>query len=149
MPLVSLFLRKGESWLASAPRARLRWAACCLALISFLLTQGLHWLLFPLDNMDQLLRRMAADALAAIVIGVLAYRVFRNLNERRRALYERLELIAELNHHIRNALQVIQLSAMTTQNEQAIEQIDESVRRVSSVLHELVPMETVKPKQAA
>ena len=148
MPLV-LFFKRGESWLASASRARLRWAACSLALISFLLTQGLHWLLFPLSNMDQLLRRMAGDALAAIVIGCLAYRVFRNLNERRRALYERLQLIAELNHHIRNALQVIQLSAVTTQNERAIEQIDESVRRVSSVLHELAPMETINPKQAA
>ena len=152
MPLVALFFQRGESWLATAPRARLRWAACCLAVISFLLTQGLHWLLFPLDNMDELLRRMAADALASIIIGILAYRVFRNLVERRRALYERLQLIAELNHHIRNALQVIQFSAQTTQNDEAIGQIDESVRRIAGVLRELAPMErleAIKPKQAA
>jgi signal transduction histidine kinase len=149
MPLVALLSRKGESWLATAPRVRLRWVASCLAVISFLVTQALHWLLFPVDNLDQLMRRMLGDALAAVLIGCLAYRVFRDLAERRRALYERLQLIGELNHHIRNALQVIQLSAMTTQNEQAIHQIDESVQRVSSVLHDLVPMQRTEPKQAA
>ena len=152
MPLVALLSRKGESWLATAPRGRLRGVAICLAVVSFLLTQGLHWLLFPVDDLDILWRRMVADALASIIIGVLAYRVFRNLVERRRALYERLQLIAELNHHIRNALQVIQFSAQTTQTDEAIGQIDESVRRIAGVLRELAPMErleAIKPKQAA
>ncbi len=152
MPLVGLLSRKGESWLATAPRGRLRWVAACLAIICFVLTQVLHWLLFPLDTGEQLWRRMAADALAAIIIGILAYRVFRNLAERRRAIYERLQLISELNHHIRNALQVIQFSAQTTQNDEAIVQIDESVRRIAGVLGELAPMdrlEPLKPKQAA
>jgi signal transduction histidine kinase len=139
MPLVALLSRKGESWLATASRARLRWTAACLAIIAFVLTQALHWLLYPLTNADLLLRRMGADALASVIIGLLAYRVFRNLVERRRALYERLQLIAELNHHIRNALQVIVYFAQNAKDRESAERLRDSIERIQWALREVLP----------
>ncbi|HSE50083.1 MAG TPA: hypothetical protein VLA96_12815 [Terriglobales bacterium] len=145
MPLAALFFGQRESWLATASRKRLALVAFCLAVISFLVTQGLHWLLFPLDHLGLLLRRMEADAVGSVVIGWLVYRVLRSLSERRRYTLERLRLIATLNHHIRNSLQVIQLSAQTTQHDGAIRHIDDSVQRITSVLADIIPMPDADP----
>jgi hypothetical protein len=141
MPLSVLFYRKGEAWLATASPSRLRTISFCLAASSFLLTQALHWLLYPLDSWDHLLRRMAADALAAVIIAFLVYGLLITLNHRRRETVLRLQLIADLNHHIRNALQTIQLSAQVTQDGAAIRQIDDAVERITDVLLELAPMD--------
>jgi signal transduction histidine kinase len=149
MPLTTLLLRRSGSWLATASRPRLAGIAAFLAVLSFFLTQALHWLFFPLEDLELLARRMAGDALAAIVIGVLTYRVMHGLNDRRRYTYERLQLIAALNHHIRNSLQVIQLSARTMHSDAALRQIDESVERIAGVLSELAPMAGEDPSQAA
>ena len=90
-------------------------------------------------------RRMEADAVGSVVIGWLVYRVLRSLSERRRYTLERLRLIATLNHHIRNSLQVIQLSAQTTQHDGAIRHIDDSVQRITSVLADIIPMPDADP----
>ena len=146
MPLAALLFRRGGSWLSTGSRGRLRGVSVCLAVISFVLTQAMHWLLLPLDNLEQLWRRMAADAFAAVVIGLLVYRLLVALSERRRYTLERLQLIAVLNHHIRNSLQVIQFSAQATQHDGAIRNIDDSVQRITSVLAEIIPMADVDPK---
>ncbi len=140
MPLRALFFHQGEAWLATATRARLRWISAGVALCTFLLTQALHWLLYPERSLDLIGRGMAADALGAVLIGILVYELLRTLNTRRRETLRRLQLIADLNHHIRNGLQAIQLSAQATQDGGAIRQIDDAVERISGVLQELVPM---------
>lgn len=49
---------------------------------------------------------MLAGAAVASAVG-LVFQILRDLQKRYLAVLERLHLIAELNHHIRNALQVI------------------------------------------
>jgi len=49
-------------------------------------------------------------------------------------------MIAELNHHIRNALETISLSAYTTQNRQAMEIISGAVKRIDWALREILPV---------
>jgi C4-dicarboxylate-specific signal transduction histidine kinase len=50
-----------------------------------------------------------------------------------------------MNHHIRNALQVIELSAHSTRNADAIASITEAVARIEKVLRELVGTGTERP----
>jgi hypothetical protein len=47
-----------------------------------------------------------------------------------------LQEIAELNHHIRNALQVIVFNNVPERSAEAIKQVDAAVTRIESVLGE-------------
>jgi hypothetical protein len=50
---------------------------------------------------------IVSNALTGIVAGLLFYSLSNNERQRRHLVSERLHTIAEMNHHIRNALQVI------------------------------------------
>jgi hypothetical protein len=52
------------------------------------------------------------------------------------AMLDRLRRIAELNHHIRNALQVIAYHNVPERTERAIQQVNAEVVRIESVLRE-------------
>lgn len=79
-----------------------------------------------------------SDAISASVIGLLSYRLFRLHQERRERLRHRVEVIANMNHHVRNALQVISLSSHGKDIEE-IATIRESVNRIQWALRELLP----------
>ncbi len=57
---------------------------------------------------------------------------------RRRELAAKLGVIAELNHRIRNQLEVIQYSAYTTKEKEHIAMIAESVSNIESALSEIL-----------
>lgn len=80
----------------------------------------------------------ASDALAALLGTLLMLRIFFNIIERRRTIVQRLTAIAEINHHIRNALDLIQLSAQTTADKRAITIIQEGVERIEWTLREVL-----------
>jgi hypothetical protein len=52
---------------------------------------------------------------------------------------ERMILIAELNHHVRGALSLIEESSMIDNREERIRRVDEAVNKIDVVLTELVP----------
>ena len=76
------------------------------------------------------------DVISALIIGVL---VFSNERRRRRRVRQRLEIIQLMNHHVRNALQVIAFTPHTAQREENIAQIDEAVKRIEWALREILP----------
>ncbi len=80
-----------------------------------------------------------SDALAGLIAGVLVFRLLQYERERRRRLRQRLEVIAEMNHHIRNALQVISLSAASTSDQRMLDDIRGSVNRIQWALREILP----------
>jgi len=47
-----------------------------------------------------------------------------------------LKMIGDLNHHVRNALQSIQLSAYSTQDQEIIASVGDSVQRIEWALRE-------------
>jgi hypothetical protein len=60
---------------------------------------------------------------------------------RRRRLIEYVRRVADLNHHIRNAMQIILYQATLTQADpEQIEQVENAVRRVDAALHEIFPI---------
>ncbi len=75
------------------------------------------------------------DVLMGIVCGVI---VLLYEQRRRRELAAKLNVIAELNHRVRNALEVIQYSAYATREEQHIATIGESVSQIEAALSEIL-----------
>jgi signal transduction histidine kinase len=128
-----------DAWIFRGSKWRPRVVAIAIGALTWAITQLLHFLLYPLFDRDLILRRMPADVMAGVLVGLLFYRVLHQAYERRAAILDRLEMISRLNHLIRNALHVISLSAYTTQNKRAIDTIGESVERISSALREILP----------
>ena len=73
----------------------------------------------------------------ALAVGLLVFQILTDIQERYQAMLNRLRRIAELNHHIRNALQVIAYHNVPERNEQAIQQVNAEVVRIESVLREV------------
>jgi hypothetical protein len=79
-----------------------------------------------------------SDAISALVIGSLSYHLIRLQHQRRERLRQRVAAIADMNHHVRNALQVISLS-FHGKSQDEISAIRESVNRIQWALRELLP----------
>ena len=77
-----------------------------------------------------------ADALGlGLLSGTIAWVYQRRQN---RYLALRLEVIADMNHHVRNDLQVIQYSAYMTKDKQHIQRIEQSLGRIDWALREVL-----------
>lgn len=79
-----------------------------------------------------------SNALAAAVTALLVVRISYGAIERREALRQRLHAIADINHHIRNGLEVIQLSAHRTEDQRAVLAISNGVERIEWTLREIL-----------
>jgi hypothetical protein len=79
-----------------------------------------------------------SDGISASVIGLLSYKLFRLEQQRREYVRHKFQIIADMNHHVRNALQVISLTTHGGDKEE-IRTIRESVNRIQWALRELLP----------
>ena len=81
-----------------------------------------------------------SDALAALLAGVLFYKILDAGRRRRKLILQRLETIDQMNHHIRNALQVISFSVHANQEHaKEVSNIDRAVNRIQWALREILP----------
>jgi len=80
---------------------------------------------------------MLAGAAAALTLGSLGFQILTNIQQRYQAAIDRLRRIAELNHNIRRALQVIVQNNVPKRSERAIQQVNEEVVRIESALLEI------------
>jgi signal transduction histidine kinase len=79
-----------------------------VGLVAFLVTELMHYLLVP--DLGRLWERLLAEGLSAVVVSLLTAGLIHQANRRREAALLRMQVIAEMNHHIRNALAAISLS---------------------------------------
>lgn len=105
--------------------------------LMFLCSLALDWVLL-LDHERTIVTVMASDGLAGLVAGILVFRLLQFGRERRRLIEQRLVTISEMNHHIRNALQVISFSAQSSKTKEVAE-ITEAVDRIQWALREVLP----------
>lgn len=77
------------------------------------------------------------DVILGLIAGLL---VFYYEQRRHRAMVDKLRVIAEMNHHVRNALQAIALSPYAEKSQQ-IQLIDESAQRIQWALRKILPGE--------
>jgi hypothetical protein len=83
-------------------------------------------------------QRVLDDVSGGLIAGFL---VFRYERFRQRHLAERLHTIASMNHHVRNALQVIMYSAYVPSNQEQLGRIRDAVERIEWALREVLPGE--------
>ena|SRR5579872_2114542 len=84
-----------------------------------------------------------SNLLTGLACGGLFYKLARSEQERRNRINQRLELIAEMNHHIRNALQVITFSMFDPKGrEMSMDKMRQAVDRIQWALREVLPRYT-------
>lgn len=97
---------------------------------------------------DQLLRRegvprhdllLLSDLLVGLVAALLVFVLSAYQQHRARIVEDRLRVIAEMNHHIRNALQVIAYHTWSQKSEQEIASMHQAVNRITWALQEVLP----------
>ena len=121
-------------------RARLIFLSLCVMLLIWGVGFGLDRILVT-EGLTSTGIMLVSNGLTAIVAGLLFYSYMVGYNERqcRRMLQERLRTIAQMNHHIRNALQVIKFEASSEKYEDSVEHIHSSVGRIEWALREVLP----------
>jgi signal transduction histidine kinase len=112
--------------------------ALFFAVLVLLCNAALDW--FLLRHHDSPISLVEiSDVVSALIAGVLFFKVAQYHRERQRALRQRLEIISEMNHHIRNALEVISLLAHTSKDQEHVQEVRESVDRITWALKEVLP----------
>ena len=93
------------------------------------------------DGVNRFQILLLSNALTGVVAGLLFYTLAYNERMRRAQIHHRLSTIAEMNHHIRNALQVITYATATGKDSESMELIQSSVDRIEWALREVLPGE--------
>ena len=89
-----------------------------------------------------------SNSLTGLVAGAFYWRGRRLDRERRQFVSERLHTISEMNHHIRNALQVISFYSRKEADEKTIAALDQAVNRIEWALSEVLPAELANSRSA-
>jgi len=80
-----------------------------------------------------------ADAITAILIGAMVAQMAVLYRERQMQAQARVQRIAEMNHHVRNALQVITYWSLAEKEKRQVELIQDAVGRIQWALREILP----------
>jgi len=114
------------------------------AVTSFLLGFGIFLLGVLLENT---LDRFAIEGVSALLddllVGIAAgFLVFAYELHRHNAMLRQMRVIAEMNHHVRNALQPILYSPYLKEQAEQIRIVQEGIDRIQWALKEVLPRET-------
>ncbi len=118
------------------PSRRVRLVSLGVGLVAFLATEFMHYLLVP--DLGRHGERLLAEGVSAAVVALLTARLMHAANRRREAELVRMQVISEMNHHIRNALAAVTLTTDSIENQQCIRVISESVDRIEWALREIL-----------
>jgi signal transduction histidine kinase len=91
------------------------------------------------DGINQRYLLDISNLLTGLFAAGLFYRLDREHQRRQRLLEEKLRMVADLNHHIRNALQVISFYAADREDKREVAVMREAVERIEWSLREILP----------
>lgn len=127
-----------------------RWTTTLISLgvglVCFVVTEFMHYLLVA--DIGRRRERWLAEAVAAIAVSALTAKLVVVLHRQHQATLARLQVISEINHHIRNALMPISVATDMTENEQRLRMISEGVERIDWALREILPRKEPLPDEA-
>lgn len=126
-----------ESWWARRSGIFSLLVALGVAVLGVVLDRGL--LKEGLPRLDMLL---VSNSLTGLFAGSLVFQMAREAKASRDLVRERMRTIAELNHHIRNALQVIKFWGAQQRpalDAMQLQLINDSVDRIEWALREVLP----------
>jgi hypothetical protein len=122
-------------WFAILSPARKALAALTVAAVIFLGGGVLDWLVVR-QHLPRI-SLMLGGVAVSFAIGLLVFRILSDIQTRYQELLDRLKRIAGLNHHIRNALQVIAYNSALSETGPAIKPVTVQIARIESVLSEV------------
>jgi hypothetical protein len=137
MLTVSSINRVGEYCLRRASKRAVLGVALGAGVFTFCAIGAIDWLMND-AGFNPFGIMLGSTALVSLLVILLIYTTARNASARREALHRNLKMLGETNHHVRNALELIQLSTHTIQDQEVIAQISVGVERIQWVLRELV-----------
>ncbi len=126
-----------ESWVHSASSADIAFVAVFIAFVVFGTAAMWEWIASR-EGWPLLPMALVSDLIAGTLAGFFVFMVFRNIRERRLVNLRRLKSIHDMNHEIRNALELIEWSAYSTHDQQAIATITKAVDSIQWTLREMV-----------
>jgi len=99
------------------------------------------------DFLDHLMLRLTSanvaleisDAITALLIGALVAQLILLHQQRQQQAQARVQRIAEMNHHVRNALQVIAYWSLADKEKREVELVQDAVNRIQWALREILP----------
>lgn len=103
---------------------------------AFLAEELMHFLLVP--NIGRRWERLLAESISAAIVAILTAMLINAVNRHRAATLLRLQVISEMNQHVRSALAKISLTAVGMENRECIRQISESVEHIEWALREVL-----------
>ena|SRR5579862_111278 len=107
-----------------------------VGLVSFLVTELMHR--FLVADLGRHWERLLAEGVSAVVVAGLTAGFMDAANQRQEAALLRMQVISEMNHHIRNALGAISLTKDSIQNHDCVRVISDSVDRIEWTLREVL-----------
>jgi len=110
-----------------------------VGVVSFLATELMHHWLVP--DLGRNRERWLAEAFSALIVTCLVAKLAQMAREQYRATIARMQVIDEMNHHIRNALAPIALAVDAIENQHLIRTISDGVDRIDWALREILPRE--------
>ena len=120
--------------------SRARLVALCLLVVVLVWMVGYGFdRLLAHDGVTRIDILLITNGLTGIVAGLLFYSLTNYERLRRNLIRNRLRTIAEMNHHIRNSLQVITYANATGKTSESMEMIRQSVERIEWALREVLP----------
>jgi hypothetical protein len=114
-------------------------AALGVGVVSFLAAEFMHYMLA--SDLGRSQERLLAEGLSALIVSCLTAKLIQISRERHRLIMARMQVIAEMNHHIRNALSPISLSIDASDNQLLIQVITEGLEHIDWALREILPRE--------
>src|SRR5579863_5449770 len=107
-----------------------------VGLVSFLVTELMHR--FLVADLGRHWERLLAEGVSGVVVAALTAGFMDAANQRQDAALLRMQIISEMNHHIRNALGAISLTTDSIQNHECVQVISDSVDRIEWTLREIL-----------
>jgi hypothetical protein len=116
---------------------KLRFLSLLFVLGMFVLMEAMRYAL--VSDLGRHKERLLAEAISSVVFGLVLLKWLESTYRRRQQALAQMRRVLEVNDRIRNALEMISLSAYVTRNEEAIRVISEGVNRIEFVLREVLP----------
>jgi ABC-type multidrug transport system fused ATPase/permease subunit len=114
--------------------------ALLFAAAAFALMTTLDWFLVRQEFWRPLTMSVISNLIFGVVLFLLMLRLVQYSRKQRRQVLQRLEIIDEMNHHIRNALQVISFNVRpTARNDFEMGEMKQAVERIHWTLREILP----------
>ena len=125
-------------WLSLASRLQLILASMLFAVLVWVVDAALDSLMIHFDSSRRELLFLSG-AMTAVLAGCMMLWVLLIQRSRQIETDQRMQVIAEMNHHVRNALQVISYWGVQERDRQQLRFIHESVDRIEWALRDVLP----------